>query len=208
MSEQSAAFTLRFAEALQAATLLHAGQHRKGTNIPYISHLLGVAAFAMYYGADEEEAIGALLHDAIEDAPEPLEADGVRRYIHFRFGERVLQIVEGCTDSDVNPKPPWLERKKAYLAKVENEPPSVLLVSACDKLHNASSILTDHRRIGDQVWARFKASKEGVIGYYRGLVQAFQRTGHHDELVRELDRVVTEIENATGCKGVWPPLEK
>ena len=198
-------FTSRFSEALQAATVLHAGQKRKGTNIPYIAHLLGVASFALYYGADEDEAIAALLHDSIEDAPMSLGADGVRKWIHFRFGERVLNIVEGCTDSDVNPKPAWLQRKLTYVAKVEQEPASVVLVSACDKLHNASSILTDYRQIGDSVWSRFKAPKESVIGYYRALVSAFQRTGRHSNLIHELDRVVTEIESTSGCKGVWPP---
>src|SRR5687767_3710094 len=175
MSEGSGAFTSRFAEGLQTATMLHAGQTRKGTNIPYIAHLLGVASFALYYGADEDEAIGALLHDSIEDARPPLGADGVRKWIHFRFGERVLQIVEGCTDSDVTPKPPWLERKKAYLARVRNEPASVILVSAADKLHNAGTVLTDFRKHGDELWGRFnpEAGKDGTVGYYRALVAVF-----------------------------------
>jgi len=196
----------RFTEALVGATRLHAKQWRKGTDVPYIAHLLGVTSIALEFGASEDEGIAALLHDAIEDAPSPLGAEWVRRWIRFRFGEPVLEIVEGCTDADTQPKPPWLDRKTAYIKHVASAPKSVVLVSASDKLHNARAILTDYRQVGDRLWDRFSsdAGKKGVIGYYRGLVGAFHATRHHAPLIRELDSVVTQIENVVGLKGVWP----
>ncbi len=197
---------MRFSEALRGAADLHAKQTRKGTTIPYIAHLLGVASIALHHGADEDEAIAALLHDAIEDAPEELGANWVRKWLRFWFGERVLDIVEGCTDADVKPKPKWRVRKEAYVARIAKEPSSVVLVSASDKLHNAGAILSDYREIGDALWDRFNkdARKAGTVGYYQGLVTAYQATGHHPRLVRELDAVVTQIEKETGHPGVWP----
>lgn len=194
----------RFSEALRGAADLHANQRRKGTTIPYVSHLLGVVSIALQYGADEDEAIAALLHDAIEDAPKELGADWVRRWIGNRFGERVLEIVEGCTDADVTPKPPWRERKEHYLAAIATESPSVLLVSISDKLHNAGTILADHREVGDEVFDRFKAGKAGTIGYYRGLVTAYESAGRHALLVGEFARVVAQMEQEAGHRGVWP----
>jgi (p)ppGpp synthase/HD superfamily hydrolase len=196
----------RFREALVLAAELHEHQKRKGGNIPYVAHLLAVAAIVLEHGGDEDEAIAALLHDAIEDAPLELGANWVPNWLRFRFGERVLDIVEGCTDADVKPKPPWRARKEAYIARVRKEPASVILVSASDKLHNAGAILADYREIGDALWHRFNkdAGKAGTIGYYRGLVTAYQSTSHHPRLVRELDAVVTQIEVETGYPGVWP----
>jgi (p)ppGpp synthase/HD superfamily hydrolase len=206
MAKQPILLSSRFSEAVRGAADLHARQFRKGTKIPYIAHLLGVASIALHHGADEDEAIGAVLHDSIEDAPRDLGADWVRNWLRFRFGQRVLTIVEGCTDADVSPKPPWRARKEAYVARVQRKSASVVLVSAADKLHNAVSILADYREIKKKVWSRFnkEAGKAGTIGYYRGLVTAYQRTGHHPKLVRELDAVVAQIEDETGHKGVWP----
>jgi GTP pyrophosphokinase len=200
--------TYRFSDALTGAATLHANQTRKGTAVPYIGHLLGVTSIALHYGADEDEAIAALLHDAIEDAPSQLGASWVRSWIQYRFGGRVLHIVEGCTDTDASPKPPWLERKAAYVARVKVEAdPSVVLVSAADKLHNTTAILHDVRRLRDAVFDRFDRSvgKRGVVGYYRGVTEAYRETGFHPVLVSELDRVVTELERETGVKGQWPP---
>ena len=206
MTEELIPLSSRFSEALRGAADLHAKQLRKGTTIPYIAHLLGVASIALHHGADEDEAIAALLHDAIEDAPRDLGANWVRNWLRFRFGDRVLSIVEGCTDADVSPKPPWLVRKEAYIARVPKEPASVVLVSAADKLHNAGAILSDYRELGDKLWKRFNpdAGKAGTIGYYRGLVTAYRIAGHHPRLVRELDAVVAQIERETGHPGVWP----
>ena len=161
---------------------IHRGQLRNGTKIPYIAHLLGVTSIALTHGADEDEAIAALLHDAVEDAPDQLGAEAVRSWIRFQFGERVLKIVEGCTDSDApsKRKPPWRVRKGAYVAHITKDTdPSIVLVSASDKLHNANAILNDFRRIGDEVFERFKADagKQVVVGYYRGLTNAYHAAG-------------------------------
>jgi len=179
----------RFEEALQWATQLHSDQKRKGTETPYVSHLLSVASLVLEDGGDEDEAIAALLHDAVEDQG-GLET---REEILRRFGERVTMIVDGCTDSTVIPKPPWRERKESYIASVRRASPEVLRVSTADKLHNARSILMDYRRRGDAVWERFKGGKSGTLWYYRTLVEAFEQAGG-SPMAKELDRVVSEIE--------------
>jgi (p)ppGpp synthase/HD superfamily hydrolase len=183
----------KFDQALQYAALVHAGQKRKVSNIPYIAHLLGVASIALEYGANEDEAIGALLHDAGEDA------GGLGRIedIRLRFGDAVADVVEGCTDAVTIPKPPWRRRKEEYIAHVPKASASVRLVSASDKLHNSRSILNDFRQIGDALWSRFTGGKEGTLWYYRSLITAFRQAGAN-ELVEELDRVVTEIERLAG----------
>ena len=179
----------RFEDALTYATVIHAGQLRKGTGIPYIAHILGVTAIALEHGADEDEAMAALLHDAGEDA------GGLGRIadIRTRFGSKVADIVAGCTDAVTLPKPPWRERKEKYIAHLKDADDSTLLVSASDKLHNARAILSDLRKDGDAVWSRFKGGKEGTLWYYRSLVTAFRQHGSSD-LVDELERVVSEIE--------------
>ncbi len=198
----------RFTEALAGAAELHCRQLRKGTSVPYVAHVMAVTCIAFDFGANEDEAIGALLHDAIEDAPQDLGPEWVRVWIRNRFGPAVLAIVEGCTDTDQQPKPPWRTRKEAYVKHVAHASPSVLLVSAADKLQNTRAILRDFRAIGDRVWERFRNADEprarSVIGYYRGLVHAFRVHGEHAALVDELDSVVKTIEDATGIKGQWP----
>ncbi len=179
----------RFTEALVYATELHAHQIRKGSNIPYISHLLGVASIALEYGADEDEAIAALLHDAIEDQGRQT----VRAEIRLKFGDRVTEIVDSCTDTDTTPKPPWKERKKAYINRITNASASVRLVSAADQLHNIRSILKDYRLQGDLLWDLFKGGKQGTLWYYRSLVTAF-READSTPIVIELDSLVTELE--------------
>ncbi|MFM5897851.1 MAG: HD domain-containing protein, partial [Dolichospermum sp.] len=176
----------RFTQALTYAHELHATQKRKAGDIPYITHLLGVASIALEYGANEDEAIAALLHDAIEDQG----GAATRAEIRRRFGDDVTAIVDGCTDADTTPKPPWKPRKEAYIAHISTDSASVLLVSAADKLHNVRSILKDYRLIGDAVWERFQGGKEGTVWYYRSLVDAFQK--HQiTPLVAELERVVS-----------------
>lgn len=180
----------RFTEALVYATELHATQTRKGGNIPYVAHLLGVASMALEYGANEDEAIAALLHDAIEDQGGPPTRAEIRR----RFGDRVTEIVDGCTDADTTPKPPWRSRKEAYIDSIPTASASVRLVSAADKLHNTWSILKDYRRLGESVWQRFKGGgKEGTLWYYRSVVNAL-REAESTPIVEDLDRVVTELE--------------
>lgn len=182
-------FSERFTTALTYATELHATQVRKGSSVPYVAHLLGVASIALEYGANEDEAIAALLHDAIEDQGGAVTREQIRR----RFGENVTAIVNGCTDADTIPKPPWRQRKEGYIAHIATASPSVLLVSAADKLHNARSILKDYRVLGESLWERFQGGKEGTLWYYRSLVDAFNQTGT-TAIGQELERVVTEIE--------------
>lgn len=179
----------RFTEALTFATQLHANQVRKGSGVPYITHLLGTASIALEYGANEEEAIAALLHDAIEDQGGAPTREEIRR----RFGDTITAIVDGCTDSDTKLKPPWKERKQAYIAHIPTASDSVRLVSAADKLYNARSVLKDYRIMGEALWQRFAGGKDGTLWYYRSIVQAFRSAGE-SPLVEELDRVVSEIE--------------
>jgi GTP pyrophosphokinase len=184
----------RFTEALVYAKELHDTQTRKGGNVPYVAHLLGAASIALEYGANEDEAIAALLHDAIEDQGGPPTGREIRR----RFGDAVADIVEGCTDADTTPKPPWRKRKEAYIAHLPTASSSVQLVSAADKLYNAWSILKDYRVLGESVWQRFKGGgKKGTLWYYRSLVNAFRQAPPSPNLtllVDELDRVVTKLE--------------
>jgi GTP pyrophosphokinase len=149
---------------------------------------LGVASTVLTHGGDEDEAIAALLHDAVEDQGGKPRLREIRR----KFGARVAHIVEGCTDADTDPKPPWLARKKAYLRHLRSADPSVLLVSAADKLYNASEILADLRQHKDEVWTRFKGGKKGTLWYYREVAKILQRNGPKD-LVVELNRVVRQL---------------
>jgi (p)ppGpp synthase/HD superfamily hydrolase len=179
----------RFEEALILAVRWHAGQVRKETTIPYIAHLLGVASLVLEQGADEDEAIAALLHDAVEDQGGAVALEEIRR----RFGDGVAEIVAGCTDAWTTPKPPWRERKEAYIAHLRQASASVRLVSAADKLHNARAILADYRALGEALWSRFNGGKAGTLWYYRALVETLQSV-EPTPLVEELDRVVSEIE--------------
>lgn len=187
----------RLSAAFRLAEQLHAGQTRKGTDIPYIAHVLGVCSIAMDHGADEDEAVAALLHDVLEDAGPgyPGGADALRRHVETQFGSRVLGIVEACTDADSDPKPPWRLRKEAYLAHLTDAPCPVLLVSCADKLHNAQAILRDYRQIGEALWDRFRGGREGTLWYYRSLVEAFQENpATPPVLLSEFVRVVNELE--------------
>ena len=180
----------RFDEAFMYASQLHKGQVRKGTQIPYVSHVLAVASIALEHGADENEAIAALLHDAVEDAGGP----PVREEIRKRFGEEVAQIVDGCTDTDESPKPPWRARKEAYISHLRDAAPSVSLVSAADKLHNSRAILLDYRALGDQLWERFNADKHEILWYYRSVTDVFRETKNvPSALLEELERVIAEM---------------
>jgi hypothetical protein len=180
-------YTRRFLEALVAAATMHAAQRRKGTNIPYASHLLGACSIALDYGATEDEAIAALLHDAIEDVGS---TDDVRAVV-ASFGPEVLRIVEGCTKVPGDS----LSSKKAYVAHLETADASILLVSGADKLHNARSIVADLRRHGPAMLTRFNVAPADTLAYYRDLVCALRANpAHNSDLVDEVDRVVTDME--------------
>ena len=186
----------KFEEALVYATQAHGNQMRKKTGIPFVAHILGVTAIALEYGASETEAISALLHDTVEDC------GGADRFrdIREKFGDDVAGIVDGCTDAYETPKPPWLERKRAYIEHLKDSDSSTRLVSASDKLHNTRAILAELRRHGTDVFDRFGGKKDGTLWYYRTLVTAFREHGNHTDLIGELDRVVTEIEKLTGAR--------
>lgn len=181
--------TSSFSHALSYAAWLHNGQVRKGSNTPYISHLLAVAALVIEDGGDEEEAIAALLHDALEDQPELTSAAEIQK----RFGRRVRELVEGCTDTPAGwaggVKPAWRERKEAYLAHLRTSP-SNLRISLADKLHNAGCILRDMEQVGDAVWERFAGGKDGTLWYYAELASAFRVAGCSGHMMNELERIV------------------
>ena len=161
--------TGRYDEAFRYAHELHGTQKRKGTSIPYISHLMIVSALVIENGGTEDQAIGALLHDAAEDQGGTATLDVVRK----RFGDAVAEIVSDCTDSWTEPKPDWQPRKEAYLAKLAAKPSQSLLVSLADKTHNAEAILFDYRVLGDALWSRFKGGASGSRWYYQELAKIF-----------------------------------
>jgi (p)ppGpp synthase/HD superfamily hydrolase len=179
-----------FEEALIFANRLHVKQYRKGTNVPYISHLLSVSALVLESGGDEELAIAALLHDAVEDqgGMETLEE------IRNRFGERVANIVDSCSDAYTIPKPAWRERKEKYIIHLKSSSADARLVSLADKLHNARSILRDVRLSGNDALSKFNGGKDGTLWYYRSLALVFE-TLDQNIMVDELKRVVEQIEN-------------
>jgi len=162
--------THRFDEAFQFAHELYRTQRRKGTLIPYISHLMTVAALVLEHGGNEDQAIAGLSHDAPEDQGGATTLTEIRA----RFGDTVARIVADCTDSWKDPKPEWRERKEAYLAKLPHKPPESLLVSLADKTHNAEAVLWDYRTHGEDLWSRFKGGAEGTRWYYGALVEVFQ----------------------------------
>jgi len=179
----------RFDNALTFASELHRDQVRKGSNIPYMAHLLGVCSLVLEYGGNEDCAIAALLHDAVEDQG----GSETQKQIYENFGEQVGSIVDGCTDAYSEPKPPWQERKEAYIAQIPEMSDEVALVSAADKLHNAQSILKDYQESGEQIWERFKGHKEGTLWYYRAVLNAF-RNRKVTPIVEGLTEVIDQLE--------------
>jgi (p)ppGpp synthase/HD superfamily hydrolase len=182
----------RFQRAFGFAAEKHAGQTRKASTIPYLAHLMGVASLVLEFGGDEDMAIAALLHDVVEDCGGAPMLKEVRR----RFGVRVAKIVDGCTDSDTEPKPPWRERKETYLRHLKSADVETRLVSAADKLNNVRSILSDYREVGESIWARFNGGRDGNLWYYRALLQEFLRR-KPNRLVRELELAVRDLEATT-----------
>jgi (p)ppGpp synthase/HD superfamily hydrolase len=187
--------TGRFEDALAYAARIHAGQIRKGAGIPFVSHLLAVCALVLEDGGTENEAIAALLHDAGEDAGGRERIDDIRE----RFGEEVARIVEECSDT-LEPKPPWRQRKEAYLAHLEHASPGALRVSLADKLHNARSLERDYRQVGEGLWSRFNAPREDVLWYYRALAAVFARRSA-GPMVYELERTLAALDNAVSRTG-------
>jgi len=185
--------------AFALADELHAGQTRKGGSIPYLSHLLAVAALGLEHGGDEETAAAALLHDAVEDQGGLPTLERIR----VAFGERVAGLVRACSDSWTTPKPPWRKRKEDYLRELASAPPAARLISASDKLHNARTLLSDYRRRGEALWGLFKGGREGTLWYYRALIAEYLARGPA-ELAEELRRVVEELERLVSGRGGLP----
>jgi GTP pyrophosphokinase len=192
--------TSAFDRALLLATEHHRRQLRKGTETPYVAHLLGVASLVLEMGGGETEAIGALLHDAVEDGGGP----PMLRQIREEFGADVARIVEANSDTDQEPKPPWRQRKQDYIAAIAHKQPDELRVSLADKLHNARAILLDYRTHGEQLWDRFRSGGgPAVRWYYRELYAAFQARQQDlgpqaTPALEELGRTITEIDRLAG----------
>jgi len=184
----SSPLTSRFETALGFAFQLHKNQYRKGSNIPYISHLLAVTAIVIENGGSENQAIAALLHDAVEDQG----GYDTLHKIEDLFGSEVAEIVEGCTDAFTDPKPEWKGRKMAFLKKLKQSPDSILLVSLADKVHNAHSLLRDLQLKEKNVWEKFKGGKEGTLWYYQSLVEILN-TSSYPYLTSEFSHVVIKI---------------
>ena len=183
----------RFRRAFLFAADKHSGQTRKASTIPYIAHLMGVTSLVLEFGGDEDMAIAALLHDVVEDCGGLPILKEVRR----RFGPRVAKIVDGCTDSFTDPKPPWRERKETYLRHLKKADAETRLVSAADKLNNVRSILSDYREFGESIWARFNGGRDGTLWYYRSLLEEFLRRTPN-RLITELELAVRELEASVG----------
>jgi (p)ppGpp synthase/HD superfamily hydrolase len=191
-----------FGDALALASRLHRKQRRKGSETPYVAHLLAVTAIALEHGATESEAIAALLHDAVEDQ------GGQKRLrkIQDQFGKRVARIVAGCSDTTEKPKPPWPERKAAFVERLREAPYSVRLVVAADKLHNVRDVSAGYQAHGVEFWSQFNGGREGTLWYYRAVVDALWSAAQAEEdrlilLVAELDQAVGALEDLADGQG-------
>ena len=183
-------FGARFIRALDLTVRTHADQARKQTEIPYLGHLLAVCSLVIEDGGSEDEAIAALLHDAVEDgggAP-------MLQQIREQFGDNVAAIVDACSDTDQVPKPPWRARKEEYIAHLETADAQTLRVSCADKLHNVSAIVRDHGMIGSQIWSRFSAPREQTIWYYTSLAEIFSRRMPGSALSRGLALMTGQLD--------------
>jgi (p)ppGpp synthase/HD superfamily hydrolase len=177
----------RFVEAVGWAVWLHDAQVRKASSTPYVAHLLAVSSLVLEYGGDEDEAIAALLHDALEDT------NATRADVEERFGGRVAGLVAACSDTERRPKPPWRERKEQFLARLRSQPdPSVLRIVAADKIHNSRSMVRDHRDLGAELWDRFNAGPRDQVWYHRE-VAAVVRTHLGGPVAAELDEAVDAL---------------
>jgi len=198
--------TPRFTQAIDYARQIHVGT-RKGTQVPYMAHLLGVASLVMGenghvpFAVTEDMVIAALLHDAVEDE------GGLPRLqdIEAKFGKEVAKIVEGCTDSfetDPNKKQGWEQRKASYIRRLRDEPESegTLLVSAADKLYNARAILEDYSQIGAEVWKRFKRGRKEQLWYFDELLKIYEARCLNWRIIEELKRVVAELARVSGAE--------
>ena len=180
----------KFPRAFELAFQLHREQVRKGSGIPYLAHLLSVTGLVFEAGGSEEEAIAALLHDAAEDQG----GEATLTLIRTEFGSRVAELVAGLSDTFETPKPPWRDRKAAYLADLKTADESILRISLADKLHNSRAILTDHELFGTDIWDRFAGKRSGTVWYYTSLLKIYQSRSNL-AMVREFARVVGKMQS-------------
>ena len=184
----------RFAQAVEFATKLHDGQVRKGTSIPYISHPIAVASLVMEHGGTEDETIAALLHDVVEDCGGQPVLNEVRKL----FGDNVATIVDGCTETHIRPKPPWIERKKKYISHMKTASPSVRLVACADKIHNIRSLIADYRQVGESVWERFRANKKETVWFYNEVLQSLKDSGENRPIILDLEKEIEVLSLTIG----------
>jgi tetratricopeptide (TPR) repeat protein len=193
MPNESSMISNRFLEAIQLTIHLHGQDNRKSSSVPVLAHLLSVCALVMYDSGSEDEAIAALLHDALEDKPEQI----TRKEIASRFGNQVLKIVEISTDTPEDfiggPKPPWRQRKEAYIEHARHADPELLRVTVADKVDNARAMLADYQQIGDKLWERFNTSQEEVIWYFKECVKAYDEGGVSSALLNDLHEIVDQL---------------
>ena len=181
---------LKYLSALNFALKLHSKQMRKGTQIPYFFHLSSVSNHVIENNGNTDEAIAGLLHDAVEDQG----GEKTLRLIKKKFGTKVARIVEDCTDTKIEPKPPWFDRKQQYILNLKNKPQSSLFVSMCDKTHNASCIINDYYRVGKKIWNRFTASPKQVCWYYESLGKCYYKhLKGHKVLKQNFKKLVSEM---------------
>lgn len=181
-------YSKRVDDALGFVAAAFRERARKGSGVPYLAHLLGVAALVAEHGGDEDQIIAALLHDYLEDI------DGAdASVLEERYGKRVAAWVIGLSDATTRPKPPWEERKRRYLEALRKEAAELKLISAADKLYNALSLVRDHRAVGEALWDRFSASREQTLWYYRAVTEALGDGWDHP-ILDELCRTVDELE--------------
>ncbi len=200
MSSKAPCYSEKLDDALAFVADAFRTRIRKGSGIPYLTHLLAVMVIVAEHGGDEEQMLAALLHDYLEDI-EGAEAETIEK----RYGDRVARLVEGLSDSVTLPKPPWKERKIAYIEHLRTAAPDLKLISTADKLHNARSIRRDFRTVGDQIWDRFTASKEQTLWYYRAIVDALATEWSHAAL-EELREEVDQLHRDAGAEAVLGQL--
>jgi (p)ppGpp synthase/HD superfamily hydrolase len=193
-----------FVRAVDMAVGEHLEDARKGSGVPYLAHVFGVCSLVLEEGGSEAQAIAALLHDVPEDKGGRARLEEIRG----RFGDEVAGIVEACSDSlveDGRAKEAWWPRKQCYLADLGTHDPKALLVSLADKVYNARAILADYRGMGEEVWSRFKAGRDGQLWYYRQLVPIYRAAGLRTPLVAELERTVAELEQLVAARAAAVP---
>ena len=201
--EQERTLSPRMVEAIDLAFRLHGHDTRKECKVPYLAHVLNVCALVIQDGGDEDEAVAALLHDALEDKPEKIKV----REIKARFGGKVAEIVTLCTDTKKGfkggDKGPWRERKERYLMEIKHHDPALLRVTVADKIDNARAIIFDHKHVGERVWKRFKAGRDEQLWYYGAALQVYRDVGFKGPLLEDLGALVEELKLLSGV--TWPP---